>query len=131
MFGPDGLVDDGCAAMAFSTGVSASVAAREDAASDLREAGRASDAEALERLERDAEVVLLFIDSTRGDIADTLSGAYEAAGPSVPLAGGAAGGSAKAHFHSGRASLSTHGEVARIRGAKGDRNHAVVTVAFG
>jgi hypothetical protein len=26
--------------------------------------------------------------------------------------------------------LYTHGEVARIRGAKGDRNHAVVTVAF-
>jgi hypothetical protein len=27
--------------------------------------------------------------------------------------------------------LYTHGEVARLRGAKGDRNHAVVTVAFG
>ena len=26
--------------------------------------------------------------------------------------------------------LYTHGEVARLRGAKGDRNHAVVTVAF-
>jgi hypothetical protein len=28
------------------------------------------------------------------------------------------------------AGLYTHGEVARLRGAKGDRNHAVVTVAF-
>jgi hypothetical protein len=27
--------------------------------------------------------------------------------------------------------LYTHGEVARLRGARGDRNHAVVTVAFG
>ena len=29
------------------------------------------------------------------------------------------------------AGLYTHGEVARLQGAKGDRNHAVVTVAFG
>jgi hypothetical protein len=38
----------------------------------------------------------------------------EAAGPGLPLAG-----------------LYTSGEVARLHGAKGDRNHAVVTVAFG
>jgi hypothetical protein len=28
------------------------------------------------------------------------------------------------------AGLFTHGEIARIRGAKGDRNHALVVVAF-
>ena len=29
------------------------------------------------------------------------------------------------------AGLYTHGEIGRIRGAKGDRNHAVVVVAIG
>ena len=29
------------------------------------------------------------------------------------------------------AGLYTNGEVARVRGAKGDHNHAVVTVTFG
>jgi hypothetical protein len=29
------------------------------------------------------------------------------------------------------AGLYTHGEIGRVRGAKGDRNHAVVVVAFG
>jgi hypothetical protein len=103
LFGPDGPMDEGCVAMAFGSHVSAAVAAKEDASEDLRTAGQACTAEALERLGDDADLVLLFIDSTRGDIAETVSGAYEAAGPAVPLAGGAAGGSGKRHFHGGRA----------------------------
>jgi hypothetical protein len=103
LFSRDGLIDDGCAAIAFGSGVSAAVAVRENASGDLHEAGRASTDEALESLGTEADIVLLFIDSTRGDIADTVAGAYEAAGPAVPLAGGAAGGSDKAHFHDGRA----------------------------
>jgi hypothetical protein len=103
LFGPDGPVDEGCVAMAFGSQVSAAVAATEDASGDLRTAGRVCTSAALERLGADADIVLLFIDSTRGDIADTVSGAYEAAGPVVPLAGGAAGGSEKRHFHDGRA----------------------------
>ena len=31
----------------------------------------------------------------------------------------------------GRHRLYTHGEIGRVRGAKGDRNHAVVVVAIG
>jgi hypothetical protein len=50
-----------------------------------------------------------------GGSLDEETGAIAAAfGPSVPLAGGF-----------------THGEVGRTRGAKGDRNHALVVVAFG
>jgi hypothetical protein len=100
---PAGPLDDGCAAIAFDSRVSAAVAAREHASDDLRAAGRGSTAEALEKLDADPDLVMLFIDSTRGDIADTVAGAYEAAGPEIPLAGGASGGVEKRHFHDGRA----------------------------
>ena len=104
LFGPQGPMDEGCVAMAFGPSVSAGVAVAEDASADLRSAGKACTAEALAKLGTDADVVLLFIDSTRGDIADTVSGAYEAAGPAVPLAGGAAGGTEKRQFHNGNVS---------------------------
>jgi hypothetical protein len=103
LIGPDGPLDEGCVAIAFGSEVSAGVSATQEACGDLRAAGHASTAGAIERLGKDPDLVLLFIDSTRGDIADTVSGAYEAAGPAVPLAGGAAGGSEKRHFHGGRA----------------------------
>jgi hypothetical protein len=101
LFGPDGPMDEGCVAIGFGTSVRAGVAAREGASADLRAAGSECTAEALENLDGDPDLVLLFIDSTRGDIADTVSGAYEAAGPAVPLAGGAAGGPEKRHFQDG------------------------------
>ena len=98
-----GPVDEGCVAIAFGRDVSAALGRRVDASSDLRAAGHDATKEALEGLGADADMVILFIDSTRGDIADTVSGAYQAAGPSVPLAGGAAGGPDKRHL--------THGEA--------------------
>jgi hypothetical protein len=101
---PSGPLDDGCAAIAFGPHVHASVAAALEASGDLRAAGRDCTKEALEKLGEKADLILLFIDSTRGDIADTVAGAYEAAGPAVPLAGGAAGGTEKRHFHNGSAS---------------------------
>src|SRR4051794_30874992 len=103
LFGPDGPLDEGCVAMAFTGQVSAAVSVFEDASDDLRSAGQACTAEAIEKLGADPEIVLLLIESTRGDIADTVSGAYDAAGPGVPLAGGASGGTEKRHFHNGRA----------------------------
>jgi hypothetical protein len=103
LFGPQGPVDEGCVAIAFGTQVRAAVGTSEAASPDLRAAGAACTRAALEGLGGEADLVLLFIDSTRGDIADTVSGAYEAAGPGVPLAGGAAGGAEKRHFHGGRA----------------------------
>jgi hypothetical protein len=104
LIGPSGSLDDGCVAIAFGTEVDAAVAASEDVSDDLRGAGAECTGRALGLLDGDADLVLLFIDSTRGDIADTVSGAYEAAGPEIPLAGGAAGGSEKRHFHGGQAS---------------------------
>jgi hypothetical protein len=105
LFGPEGPLEEGCVVMALGADIRASVAAREEASEDLRAAGRSATSEALDGLDGRADIVLLFIDSTRGDIADTVSGAYEAAGPAVPLAGGAAGGAVKAHFHGGRATI--------------------------
>jgi hypothetical protein len=99
---PDGPLDQGCVAMAFGTRVKAAVANRQEASRDLREAGRGCTEEALEALGTDPDVVLLFIDSSHGDISETALGAYTAAGPKVPLAGGAAGG-AGLHLHAGEA----------------------------
>lgn len=101
---PDGPLDEGAVAIAFSQRVMAAVGAREEASKDLREAGRACTEEALERLGTDAELVILLIDSARGDISETISGAYAAAGPAIPLAGGAAGGAGRLQFHAGKAS---------------------------
>jgi hypothetical protein len=100
----DGPLDEGCVAIAFDKQVRAAVSASRQASRDLRAAGRACTSEALQALGGKAELILLFIDSTRGDIADTVSGAYEAAGPAIPLAGGASGGVDKRHFHGGEAS---------------------------
>jgi len=123
LFGPHGPLDEGCVAMAFTSQVSAAVAVAEEASGDLRTAGQACTSEALEKLGADADLLLLLIDSTRGDIADTVSGAYEAAGPGVPLAGGAAGGAEKRHFHNGRATSDSIVAVAvRSEGATGMGN---------
>jgi hypothetical protein len=100
----DGPIDHGCVAVAFGTSVRAAVAAAPRAATDLRAAGRTATDEALISLGGDADLVLLFIDTTTGDLADAVSGAYEAAGPAIPLAGGAAGGPAKRFLHMGAAS---------------------------
>ena len=99
----EGPIDEGCVAVAFSTRVQAAVGAIPEASSDLRSAGRETTQRALDGLGSEPDLVMLFIDSTRGDIAETVSGAYEAAGPRVPLAGGAAGGDEKRHFHMGQA----------------------------
>jgi methyl-accepting chemotaxis protein len=99
----EGPVDEGCIAIAFGPRITASVGASPEASADLRTAGGLSTQQALDGLDGSADLVLLFIDSTRGDIADTVAGAYEVAGPSIPLAGGAAGGAEKRHFHMGRA----------------------------
>ena len=42
--------------------------------------------------------MLLFVDSEAGDQAEIVAGAYAVAGGAVPLAGGAAGGAARARF---------------------------------
>ena len=48
-------------------------------------------------------MLLLFVDSESGDQAEIVAGAYEIAGARIPLAGGAAGGDARAQFADGEA----------------------------
>jgi hypothetical protein len=103
----EGPIDEGCVAVAFGSHVRAAVASAPGAGSDLRAAGQASTRDALASLGEDADLVMLFIDATTGDLADAVSGAYQAAGPEIPLAGGSAGsasGGAKHFLHMGESS---------------------------
>jgi methyl-accepting chemotaxis protein len=99
----DGPLDEGCVAIAFNGELRASRGRRTDASGDLRTAGREATEEALDALDADADLVLLLIDTSKGDIADTVAGAYAAAGPLVPLAGGASSGDEKLHLCCGDA----------------------------
>ena len=77
---PEGQIEEGCVAMALGQ-VKAAVGVAVDARHDLRTAGRKATDAALAELSREPDIVLMFIDSSHGDIADTIAGAYDAAGP--------------------------------------------------
>ena len=95
----------GCAAMALDRSLPASVAVSEHASDDLAAAAFTATSTALAGLpaEMPRRLVLLFADTASGDQADVVAGAYRAAGPRVPLAGGGAGGERPAQFADGRA----------------------------
>jgi hypothetical protein len=98
----DGLLKNGCVAIAFSSALSAGVGAVD--ATDPRAAGRDATAEALAGIDASPHgIVLLLVDSECGDQAEYVAGAYEVAGGRIPLAGGAAGGLERARFADGRA----------------------------
>jgi len=102
--GARGPADDGCVALALdaATGVGTGVVQR--ASSDLRAAARTATADALVGLGgRRAALLMLFVDTSSGDQAAAAAGAYDVAGPQVPLAGGGAGGDDPAQFAGGRA----------------------------
>lgn len=100
--GAGGVIDSGCSAIAFSASLHAGVGAVE--AGDPRTAGHDATAKALAAIDDDPYgVVLLFVDSESGDQAEVVAGAYAVAGGRIPLAGGAAGGCARARFAAGRA----------------------------
>jgi hypothetical protein len=123
--GGDGLVETGCSAIAFSSSLRAGVGAAD--VGDPRTAGRDAAAKALAAIEDAAHgVLLLFVDSEWGDQAEVVAGAYEVAGGTIPLAGGAAGGAARARFADGRAL--TDGVVAV---AIGSRRPIAVGIAHG
>jgi hypothetical protein len=97
-----GLVQTGCSAIAFPSSLATGVGAV--ATCDSRAAGRDATAEALRAINGAPHaVVLLFVDSECGDQAEFVAGAYEVTGGRIPLAGGAAGGCARARFADGRA----------------------------
>jgi hypothetical protein len=98
-----GELEQGCVAMALGRELEASIGVAVEASTDLRASGKAATAEAIAGLSGEADIVLMLIDSSNGDYAETVAGAYAAAGPRVPLAGGAAGGPERLHFHGGKA----------------------------
>src|SRR3954451_1477674 len=79
---------------ALAEPVHAAVRVETDVSGDPREAGRRAVGGALSAIDSSvgSRVLLMFVDTRSGDQADVIEGAYLAAGPSVPLAGGAAGG---------------------------------------
>jgi hypothetical protein len=100
--GAEGLVDIGCSAIAFSASLQAGVGTSQGG--DPRAAGREATAKAMAAIhEAPHGIVLLFVDSEAGDQAEIVAGAYTVAGGRIPLAGGAAGGAARARFADGRA----------------------------
>src|SRR4051794_3628708 len=86
--------EDSCSVLALADPVRAAVRIETDVSADARDAGRRAATGALNAIDSSigSRVLLLFVDTRSGDQAEVISGAYEAAGPSVPLAGGAAGG---------------------------------------
>jgi hypothetical protein len=98
-----GAIESGCSAVAFESSLSVGVGT--GTSSDPRAAGRAAAREALFGVALDGSqaALLLFVDSESGDQAEIVAGAYEIAGGRIPLAGGAAGGQARAQFADGEA----------------------------
>jgi len=96
------VIASGCSAIAISSALATGVGVAET--DDPRRAGLHATETALAEIDDAAHaVVLLFVDSECGDQADIVAGAYAVAGGAVPLAGGAAGGPARARFVDGRA----------------------------
>jgi hypothetical protein len=97
-----GAIDTGCSAIAFDSSIPVGVGT--GTSSDPRAAGRSAATEALFGLGRSEghAALLLFVDSDSGDQAEIVAGVYEIAGGRIPLAGGAAGGQARAQFADGR-----------------------------
>jgi len=93
----------GCAAMAFDSSVPTGVGVSLRASANPTAATFEATCAALTEIPEDLPhgVVLLFADTRSGDQADIISGAYRAAGPRIPLAGGGAGGEKPAQFANG------------------------------
>jgi hypothetical protein len=91
--GPDGIVEEGCSAIAFDSSVATAVASRPAQPGELRAAATAASDEVLRALAgRPHVLLLLLLDTPHSDHADAVAGAYEVAGTEVPIAGGGAGG---------------------------------------
>src|SRR6266545_2671035 len=89
---PGGVLPAGCAALAFDDSVDIAVGLAEGASHDPRGAARRAAAAALARVDVEAghPLLMLLFDANAGLHAELVAGAYEVAGPRVPLAGGGA-----------------------------------------
>jgi hypothetical protein len=99
-----GASEEACSVLALADPVQAAVRVETNASRNPREAGRRAAAAALAAVDSQAgsRVLLMFVDTRSGDQADPIAGAYQAAGPAVPLAGGAAGGAEPCQIASGK-----------------------------
>jgi hypothetical protein len=94
VIGADGSVRRGCAAIAFDASVRVGVGVGGDVASDPREAAaRATEAACAALDGEEPSLLLLFFDPAPSSHAKILLGAYDVAGPDVPVAGGGANAS--------------------------------------
>lgn len=93
-------LDHGASALALAGGRTG-IGVRRDASGRVGAAAKEATAEAIARSGGDPGLVILLLDSRSGDQADAVAGAYEAAGPGVPLVGGAGGGAEPAQFVGG------------------------------
>lgn len=91
---PAGAIEAGCSAIAFERSVGVGLGVSRDAGGNLGHAASRAVRQALGGVEGriGRTVVLLMLDTRTGDQADAVAGAYNVAGPELPLAGGAAGG---------------------------------------
>lgn len=101
--GTDGASEAGCVALAFDRSVEAGLGIVERASAGLHEAARSASVAALDQIDPASSYRLLVIllDTCSGDQAEAVAGAYCAAGPTVPLTGGATGGADAAQFAGG------------------------------
>jgi hypothetical protein len=89
-----GAAEKACSVLALADPVQAAVRIETEVSADPRDAGRRAAGGALSAIDSSvgSRVLLMFVDTRSGDQAEVIAGVYQAAGPSVPLAGGAAGG---------------------------------------
>lgn len=101
----DRFVEEGCSILALDRSVGVGIGIREAASANLRESAREASREALDAVDGRSgrTLLLLLLDTPHTDQADAVAGAYDAAGPHIPLAGGGAGGPAPAQLVNGRA----------------------------
>jgi hypothetical protein len=95
VLGANGAAEQACSVLALADPVQVAVRVESEVSRNPVDAGRRAAAGALSALDSSvgSRVLLMFVDTRSGDQAAVIDGAYQSAGPSVPLAGGAAGGS--------------------------------------
>jgi hypothetical protein len=103
VFADNDPIDDGCVVVAFDKATECGLGVGRNAGEDFKGAGHRAANEALERLSDPAGLLLLFVDGRAGDLGEAIAGAYEASGPDVPTAGGAASGTDPAQYAGGEA----------------------------
>ena len=94
-------IDAGCVAVAFDNSIQSGIGISRNASEDFRAAGNHAAREAFEQLSDQAGLLMLFVDTRNGDLAEAIAGAYEVSGPDVPMAGGAASGAQPAQYAHG------------------------------